>query len=50
MLRDRFSHEITLELKDITITSVEDKFLQNTMIIIEEHMDDDEFEVRKFTG
>ena len=47
MLRDRFSREITLELKDITITSVEDKFLQNTMIIIEEHMDDDEFEVRK---
>ena len=47
MLRDRFSREITLELKDITITSVEDKFLQNTMTIIEEHMDDDEFEVRK---
>lgn len=46
-LRDRFSREITLEPKDITITSIDEKFLLNTMAVIEEHMDDNEFEVRK---
>lgn len=46
-LRDRFSREITLEPKDIAVTSVDEKFLQNAMTVIEEHMDDNEFEVRK---
>ena len=46
-LRERFSREITLEPKDIAVTSVDEKFLQNAIKVIEEHMDDHEFEVRK---
>ncbi len=46
MLRDRFSREITLEPKDIAVTSVDEKFLHNTMTVIEGHMNNNEFEVR----
>ncbi|MBE9511450.1 MAG: tetratricopeptide repeat protein [Bacteroidetes bacterium] len=46
-LRDQFSREITLEPKDIAVTSVDEKFLQNAMMVIEKYMDDNEFEVRK---
>ncbi|MCK4345541.1 MAG: tetratricopeptide repeat protein [Bacteroidales bacterium] len=47
-LRERFSREITLEPKDIAITSADEKFLQRAMAIVEDHMADFEFEVRKF--
>jgi len=47
-LRERFSREITLEPKDIAITSADEKFLQRAMAIIEDHMADFEFEVRNF--
>ncbi len=46
-LRDRFSREVTLEPKDIAVTSVDEKFLQNAITVIEEHMSDNKFEVRK---
>ena len=46
-LREWFSREITLEPKDIAVTSVDEKFLQNAITVIEEHMNDNEFEVRK---
>ena len=46
-LRDRFSREVTLEPKDITVTSVDEKFLQNAITVIEEYIGDNEFEVRK---
>lgn len=47
-LRERFSREITLEPKDIAITSADEKFLQRAMAIVEDHMADFEFEVRNF--
>ena len=46
-LRERFSREITLEPKDIAVTSVDEKFLQKAITIIEEYMGDNEFEVWK---
>jgi len=45
-LRDRFSREITLEPKDIAVTSVDEKFLQNTIMVIEEYLKDNKFDVR----
>jgi len=45
-LRDRFSREITLEPKDIAVTSVDEKFLQNTITVIEEYLKDNKFDVR----
>ena len=46
-LRDRFSREVTLEPKNMAVTSIDEKFLQNTMTVIEEHIDDSKFEVGK---
>jgi len=45
-LRDRFSREITLEPKDSAVTSVDEKFLQNTITVIEEYLKDNKFDVR----
>lgn len=47
-LRERFSREITLQPKDITITSTDEKFLQRAMSIIEEHLGDSNFDVQTF--
>ncbi len=47
-LRERFSKDIKLEPKDIAITSADESFLIRTMEIIENHMEDSEFEVRDF--
>lgn len=44
-LRDRFSKEITLEPKQISITSLDEKFITKVLAIIEEHMDDETFSV-----
>jgi hypothetical protein len=38
-----FSREITLEPKEISITSYDEKFLLKVLALIEEHMDDEKF-------
>ena len=45
-LRDRFSREITLQPKDITITSADEIFLQQALDIVEQHMGDFNFNVK----
>lgn len=47
-LRERFSREVTLEPKDIAITSVDEKFLNRAIGIIEDHMGDFEFDAATF--
>lgn len=44
-LRERFSREVTLQPKDIAITSADEKFLNRTIEIIENNMGDGEFDV-----
>ena len=44
-LRDRFSREVTLEPKDITITSVDEKFLKKAIEVVENHISDENFDL-----
>jgi signal transduction histidine kinase/DNA-binding response OmpR family regulator/Tfp pilus assembly protein PilF len=44
-LRERFSREVTLQPKDIALTSADEKFLNRTIEIIEKNMGDGEFDV-----
>jgi signal transduction histidine kinase/ligand-binding sensor domain-containing protein/DNA-binding response OmpR family regulator len=44
-LRERFSRDISLQPKEIAVTSYDEKFLQRTMDIIERHLTDSEFTV-----
>jgi DNA-binding response OmpR family regulator len=44
-MRERFSREITLEPKQISITSLDEKFITKVLAIIEEHMDDENFSI-----
>jgi DNA-binding response OmpR family regulator len=44
-LRERFSREITLNPRDIVITSTDEKFLNQAMEVIERHMSDESFNV-----
>lgn len=46
ILRERFSKEITLQPKDITITSADEQFLQQALDIVEQHMGDFNFNVQ----
>lgn len=48
-LRKRFSREITLQPRDIAITSADEKFLQRVMEIIEQHLSEPNFDVQIFT-
>lgn len=47
-LRERFSKEVTLQPKDIAITSADEQFLQNAMEIVETNMADFDFTVETF--
>lgn len=47
-LRERFSREITVQPKDITVTSIDEKFLQQALDIVEENMSDDDFQIDQF--
>ena len=47
-LRERYSHEIKLQPRDVAITSMDEKFLERAMGIIEEHMSDENFCVNEF--
>jgi CheY-like chemotaxis protein/two-component sensor histidine kinase len=44
-LRERFSRDITLEPRSISITSLDEQFLTKVLDIIEEHMDDETFTI-----
>ncbi|WP_298474579.1 two-component regulator propeller domain-containing protein [uncultured Maribacter sp.] len=44
-LRERFNKEIILQPKDVAVTSLDEKFLQQAMDIIEKHMMNTEFNV-----
>ncbi len=49
-LRERYRKEISLEPKDITITSTEDKFLNRSLEIMEQHISEPEFTVEQFAS
>ncbi|MFO7934275.1 MAG: two-component regulator propeller domain-containing protein [Bacteroidales bacterium] len=42
---ERFRRQISIEPSDITVTSFDEKLLSNALKIVEEHMDDPEFDV-----
>jgi DNA-binding response OmpR family regulator len=42
-LRERFSREIKLEPRDISITPLDEQFLKRAMEVVEKHMNDEEF-------
>ena len=48
-MRERFSREITLEPKQISITSYDEKFLNKVLAIIENHIDDENFSVEELS-
>jgi signal transduction histidine kinase/ligand-binding sensor domain-containing protein/DNA-binding response OmpR family regulator len=48
-LRERFSHDINLSPKEIAITSVDERFLNRAMEIIEKHLSDTGFGVDSFS-
>lgn len=47
-LRALFSREITLEPKDISITSLDEKFLNKAISLVEEHMNDENYSLTLF--
>ena len=48
-MRERFSREITLEPKHISVSSLDEKFLAKVMAIVEEHMDNENFSIDDFS-
>jgi signal transduction histidine kinase/ligand-binding sensor domain-containing protein/AraC-like DNA-binding protein/AmiR/NasT family two-component response regulator len=44
-LKDKFSREVTLEPKEISITSFDERFIGKLLEIIEQHMDDESFSI-----
>jgi DNA-binding response OmpR family regulator len=47
-LRKRFGREIKLQPRDITVTSMDEQFLQRAMKIVEKHLSDTDFDVKIF--
>ncbi|MEN8228981.1 MAG: ATP-binding protein [Bacteroidota bacterium] len=47
ILREKFTSQITLDPRDIVITSTDEKFLSKAMDIIEIHMSNEEFDVSR---
>lgn len=47
-LRERFSREVTLEPKDISITPLDEKFLNKAIAVVEEHMQDENLDLLIF--
>ena len=48
-IRERFSREITLEPKHISISSFDEKFLNKVLAIVESHMDDESFSIEELS-
>jgi len=49
-LRERYRREVTLQPKDIAITSADERFLQRVLQIAEKHLSDGDFSVESFAG
>jgi signal transduction histidine kinase/AraC-like DNA-binding protein/ligand-binding sensor domain-containing protein len=49
ILRERFSKQVRIEPKEITITSTDEKFLLRAIEIIENHLDDPDYSVDFFS-
>jgi signal transduction histidine kinase/DNA-binding response OmpR family regulator len=47
-IRESFSKQILVKPEDITITSVDEKFLKKAIDVVEKHMDDETFDVEIF--
>jgi DNA-binding response OmpR family regulator len=47
-LRDRYSREITLGPNEISVTSLDEQFLKRAIQVVENHMDDENFDMIKF--
>jgi DNA-binding response OmpR family regulator len=47
-LRERFRKEITLQPKDIAITSMDEQFLKKSMDVVEQNLSDPEFSTEMF--
>jgi signal transduction histidine kinase/DNA-binding response OmpR family regulator len=47
-LRERFGREITVKPQDITITSIDEKFLQRAINIVEENISNSDFDIDQF--
>lgn len=48
-LKRRFSHGIDLSPSEVAVTSLDEKFMQQVMGIVEDHMDDFEFSVEQLS-
>ena len=48
-MREHFSREITLEPKQVAITSLDEKFISKVLTMIERHIDDEEFSIEDFS-
>jgi YesN/AraC family two-component response regulator len=48
-MRERFSREITLEPRSISITSLDEQFLTKVLAIIEDRMDDESFSIEELS-
>jgi signal transduction histidine kinase/DNA-binding response OmpR family regulator len=48
-MRERFSREITLEPAQISVSSLDEKFLQKVLALIEAHMEDENFSIEEFS-
>ncbi len=49
LLRERFSRQIKVEPKEITITPTDERILQRALDCMEKHMDDPEYDVDSFS-
>jgi hypothetical protein len=48
-LRKKFQTQIEANLREVTITPVDEKLLKSALEIVEKHMDDPEFSVEDFS-
>ncbi|MFL5748495.1 MAG: two-component regulator propeller domain-containing protein [Niastella sp.] len=49
LLQKRFQKQIEVNPAEVTVTSVDEKFLQQTLEIVEKHIDDPDFSVEDFS-
>jgi signal transduction histidine kinase/DNA-binding response OmpR family regulator len=47
-LRKSFGREVTIQPKNISVTSVDERFLEHALKIMEEHVGDEQFSVERF--
>lgn len=50
LLRQRFGREVTLQPRDISITSADETFLNRAMTVVENHLAEAEFDVETFAS